>query len=140
MKRRYALVAILILAPACGLFGPRDPVRVEVLGDNFERRSAYLGASVPFVVENLGKRSVFLEQCGQRVMASVERRVGPRWEQYSGDACTTAVSRVRLEVPPGARVEASRVILDPGRFRLRPGVEVGSGVDWSYASRAFEVR
>ena len=55
-------------------------------------------------------------------MAVVDRVVGTRWRQYSGDGCRTNEDMSGLAIDAGGTLSSSRAISDAGRFRLRIGV------------------
>jgi hypothetical protein len=143
MKWLLILLVYLALAHGCtSATAPSGGVRVDLLGATFDREPGGSIASVPFAVRAVGTRSVFLARCGDRLMAAVDRWDDGRWVQYSGDACLAIHPMAPVELRPDSRLEAVRVIGEPGRYRLRLGVASAGGepADWSAASAPFEVR
>ena len=132
------LLTYLSTVTACDL---GTGLRVETVNTSFELRDAR-DMGVGFTVENTGDATVYLARCGDALMSAVDRWESVHWEQYSGDLCPAVYPMGPLALAPGARTNGRRVLLEPGRYRLRLG-NAPSRVDfpfWDATSNAFHVR
>ncbi len=140
---RPATVSTLIafFATACALVGPSED-RLDVKITEVEIQPAPANdALVTFSVTNLGNGSVWLERCGDWVMAAVDYAVGPSWVPYSGARCLAIYVGGPLELEAGTTVSSARTILEPGVYRLRLGFREtpGGDVSWDAVSDGFSV-
>jgi hypothetical protein len=154
MACRSATVAIALLALGCGQGGDASgllgaaraavvaQVHLETIGTDFDRTAPGAWASVPFRLTNRSSGPVLLRRCGDRLMVTVEGWAGGRWAQYSGDACPAVYPMD--PVPLGARAvrEGTRGIGEPGVYRLRIGLVVGTTEEGqaTAVSNVFRVR
>ena len=141
IMRLATVGTLLVFATACALVGPSDD-RLDVKITEVEIQPAPAnGALVTFSVTNLGNGSVWLERCGDRVMAAVDYAVGPGWVPYSGDACLAIYDMSPLELEAGTTVSSARSILKPGVYRIRLGFREtpGGDVSWDAVSDGFSV-
>lgn len=139
---RLSVLAATAICAACSTpTTPASSIEVSIPATTFERAGTLLVANVPFTVTNGASTSVFLERCGGRVMAAVDKWTAQGWVQYSGDACTGVYSQALLELQPGSSTDAVRAVLDTGKFRLRISTGPASNVAgmWSIASSEFEI-
>ncbi len=82
-------------------------------------------ASIQFTVENRSSSEVAIHRCGDRIMAALDRRDGPGWEQFSGDVCLANQIMVPLRLAPGARTVGVQMVQQRGVYRLRLGIDRG---------------
>jgi hypothetical protein len=99
---------------------------------------------VIFTVVNGDDDTVYIQRCGDRVTAAVERwrgdgPKGPRWGQYNGDACLAIYSMVPPALGPQAKHVGQIPGLPPGRYRLRLRLHLDGSVARTSASNAFVV-
>jgi hypothetical protein len=136
-----AAAAILATAACDGLFtGPDGALRVRTDGTRFVR-DAQGFAQVSFTAENRGADTVYLAPCGERVMAALDRLEQGRWVQHSGDACLHLLVAGPFALAPGATHASFRGVMEPGVYRIRPGVHPRPGAEpeWRWTSNRFTV-
>lgn len=112
----------------------------ETIGIEFVLRER--GVEIPFRVTNRGSHTIVFAACGDRVMALIERRQGPFWEYYEGDACPANVTH-SLALAAGHSWESRYRCwrCEPGSHRLRLGISYGSQrPQWVETSNPFIVR
>jgi hypothetical protein len=120
---------VVLFVPACQQLGTSpepDGLLVQTGGSTFTRDPALGSATVPFSVVNRGRSTLYLTRCGERLMAALERWENGQWVQYSGDACQTIYPMDPHPLAPSASVSSVHRILEPGRYRLRPGVQTSA--------------
>jgi hypothetical protein len=108
--------AIAITAPGCG--GPTEPSDVAV----FPTASGFaVDDWIPFVVRNDGRETIYVDRCGERVLAGLDRRVGTRWENEMATLCVLSFYVPPLALAPGESVTDSVLVRSAGRYRLFVG-------------------
>jgi len=137
MKCPSVLLALTLPLAACSAV----KLRVVTQGEYFQRAVAE-DPGIPFAVENRGSATVYLQQCGDLVMAAVDRWTQGRWGEYSGTGCLAIYAGVSLALASGERFEGTQVVREAGVYRLRLG-RAGSQRDqpvWDAVSNTFEVQ
>jgi len=129
--RRSAVVMLVALAVACSDDLPR--LRVGVDGGSFERvpvaGSGLELASITFDVTNDGGATAFIHACDRRIVASIDKRVDGRWEQFAGGFCVANLTADPVQLRAGARQQGGVGIGEAGRFRVK--VSYGSDASMS---------
>ncbi len=143
MLKALTVAALAALTVAC----TNEPwLSVDVQGSSFERvrvaASTLELATIPFDVTNDGDATAFIAACGDRIAASVDRRVNGRWEQFAGGICFADRLVVPLELRAGARQHADLGVGEAGQYRIKVHyTEDASGrKPRSAVSEAFDVR
>jgi len=139
--RAYRPLLLLLLLGACksAVAPAATSLRIQTHGSEFVRSPSEGSVSVPFTIANHGTGSVFVERCGDRIMAAVDRHEEGEWVR-GYDACLGIYLMTRAEILPGQVLEGTRAILQPGEYRLRVAVDGGEEAAWSGASNRFTVR
>ena len=142
MNRCTRAIGLILLAAGCGIFptGPADSVLTETIGMEFTLGER--GVEVPFRVTNRGSSTIIFTACGDRVMALIERRQGPFWEYYEGDACPANVTHSLALAAGHSRETRHRCWrCEPGSYRLRLGIRYpNQPAQWVETSNPFVVR
>lgn len=139
MKILLCSLPLLFLAAACQDLGTeaRPPViSIHTESTAFELDPVQGMTTVPFVVANRTRATIYLARCGERLMAALDRWQDGRWVQVSGDACQTHLPMVPLPLPSLATTSGERVLDRAGRYRLRPGVNRSAAGNTDYAEVA----
>jgi hypothetical protein len=142
MNRCTRALGPILLAAGCGIFptGPADSVLTETIGMEFTLRERVL--EIPFHVTNRSSSTIYLAACGDRVVATIERRQGVRWEHYEGDWCPANVIHTLALAAGHSREDRHRFWRpEPGSYRLRLGIGYRSQpAQWVETSNPFVVR
>jgi hypothetical protein len=130
-----ASLLVLVVLSACQQLSTSSrlaALQVQTDGSTFVRDPAVGSATVPFSVVNRGRSTLYLARCGERIMAVLDRWESGRWVQH-GDACLTDRRMDPWPVSPSATLTSTHHVLQPGRYRLRPGVSTGGTKSWTVA-------
>lgn len=134
MLRTLLVLATLTLAACSDPTSPDNPLVAKLTATSYELGTIGV-ASVPFRVDNEGKRMVPLQTCGAQVKPVIERYNGRSWESYGGGRCPTIYVVEAEPLEPGTgRGDIAR-LTEAGRFRLR----FSTGEGYLY-SPAFDVK
>ena len=142
MARFGQAVSLTIAVVACGT--PTDPwidLITETARAEFVLEEAVV--AVPFTVTNLSAGTTYyLDACAERPNAAIERREGLRWVTLHSGICPGVLQGPPLSLRPGRNRPSFVAIREPGVYRLRLGVRMGSGrqTEWSEMSNTFVVR
>jgi hypothetical protein len=137
---RKVLLAVSMLLSQAGCESSTAPeltdLRIATAERTFQR-----GSDIPFAVTNTGAIVVYVAACGPRVAATLDRNERGRWVGYSADICQAVYSAAPLPVAPGAVIQETWSIQNPGRYRIRVAASSSSKKDrqWSVTSRPFVV-
>ncbi len=137
MRIHVFALALLLAVAACQEL--LDPLPVQLLvqteGTTFVRDPAAGLAAVPFTMENQSNRTIYVARCGERLMAALDRWESGQWVQHSGDLCQAIYTMDPLALAPGTSLSSVRGVLEPGRYRLRPGIRLAptEASEWSIA-------
>jgi hypothetical protein len=77
------------------------------------------GAFVPYPLLDRTADTLFAAACCDRPLVLAERRVGPRWEGFTSDACLAICMTTPVGVPPRGSLADGIRIAASGTFRLR---------------------
>ena len=80
------------------------------------------GPDVIFKVRNERTTAVYLERCGERILASVDRWTGAGWEPFVNDYCPLAAVFPPLKLEPGEEADGAQVVHLAGAYRIRPRI------------------
>lgn len=118
-----------------------DYLLTETVGTVFVLGEASEGVS--FTVTNItDEATYYIDACGHRVSALVDRLEDGDWEQFYGAICLANLSAVPLVLGPHQRIESSVSVGHPGVYRLRLGVKgnMAQQFDWIETSNSFVVQ
>lgn len=142
---RYGWLVFGSLLVACDdTTGPGEPgLRVSTSDDRLilPEQGA---AEVSFIITNRGGTSVFISQCGGRIMSAIDRKGSGSWAQHSGDMCLTIYDMSLLEISPGESLHSMRLIheAETGTYRLRIGASSSPNAtaQWTTVSNSFTAK
>src|SRR5688572_9108045 len=112
---RVAYVAIVAaIAVGCnGNLTYPNGVKVAPTAGNFA-----LESYATFVVRNETRETIYVERCGDRVQAGMDRRVGGDWQNEMAAICILSYYAGPLVLEPGESVTDSVLVRSAGTFRV----------------------
>jgi hypothetical protein len=109
--------AFIALAIACGEpIDPTSDVTVVPTAGTFA-----VDTYATFAVTNHFRETIYVDRCGERVQAGLDRKVGARWENEMAALCILWYYVGPLALAPGESVTDSVLVRSAGTFRLFVG-------------------